>query len=174
MELQIEESIDKIEDSRSLKKKEVKVQPFFLPFLCLYRGGSTKLSKPTKPKLLKERKKKNDKQVTRSRVETTTLVNSVQKRGAKTHKHHSSSYAVVLCYVNQHHISISFLFFSFSSENIERKRRDERSEPESTSLFEKRHQSAIDMRGHDSVHCPNKLPADEDDRNSGGASQEPH
>ncbi|KAE8125200.1 hypothetical protein FH972_020033 [Carpinus fangiana] len=28
-------------------------------------------------------------------------------------------------------------------------------------------QSAIDMRGHDSVHCPNKLPADEDDGDSG-------
>jgi hypothetical protein len=30
------------------------------------------------------------------------------------------------------------------------------------------------MRGHDSVHCPNKLPADEDDRDSGGGAQEPH
>jgi hypothetical protein len=121
-ELAIEESIGKIEDSRSLKKKEVKIKPFFfLVFLYLYRGGSTKLSKPTKPKLLKEGKKKNDKQVTRSR-NYNILVNSVQKRGAKTHKHHSSSSAVVLCYVNQNHISPSFFSLKILKEREEIKR----------------------------------------------------
>ncbi|KAK3033377.1 hypothetical protein RJ639_034427 [Escallonia herrerae] len=40
------------------------------------------------------------------------------------------------------------------------------SEPKSTSFLKKWNQSAINMGRHDSVHCPNQLPSDENHRDS--------
>lgn len=48
-------------------------------------------------------------------------------------------------------------------------------EPQGPSFLEKRNQSSINMRSHNSIHGPYELPADEDDGDWGrGGSNQPH
>lgn len=107
----------------NLEKKEVKVKPFFLLFLYLYRGGSTKQTNKTqtvKGKKKKRKEKKNDKPVTGSKANT--LVNSVQKEELRlTNTTPLPLPFFVLC-KSKPYFSFSFSFFF---ENIERKRIDQ-------------------------------------------------